>query len=188
MKINITMRTLLLKHFFLILVVMGTTSYTQGQFNPYADRLVMGNAGVGISGYGIPLYVSVDFPVANNVTVGGGISFQTHKESINLGVESLRWRHTIFGVSARGDYHFNELIGIPEQWDLYAGLSLEYYSWTTKLKEGSGGTYTGSGSGGLGLSARVGGRYFFKENLGVNLELGGGSVLSSGRIGITLLF
>ena len=169
------------------LALLGTIPGSQAQFNPYEDRSLLGNAGFGFSGYGLPLYVSVDIGVANNITVGGGVSFQTNTESINLGVENFRWRHTIFGVSARGDYHFNELMDLPQPWDVYAGLSLEYYSWTTKLKEGTGGTYTGSGSGGLGLSARVGVRYFFKENLGINLEFGGGSVLSSGRIGITLL-
>jgi hypothetical protein len=41
---------------------------------------------------------------------------------------------------------------------------------------------------GLGLGAQIGGRYFFKDNFGLNLEFGGGNALSGGKFGITYIF
>ena len=170
-------------HFLLTLNLLLVFQFqAKAQFFPEKPML---NAGVGFSGYGIPIYASIDFPVSDNITVGGSVSFQTNTE--NFGFNDTRWKHTIFGIGARGDYHFNELLDVPDEWDLYAGVSLEYYSWETKLKGGGEAIYRGSGSGGLGFSGRVGCRYFFNEKLGANLEFGGGSVLSSGRIGITVL-
>lgn len=177
-----------LKTLLLACVLLGVTSMASAQFKPGENQQILGNAGIGFSGYGIPIYVSVDLGVANHITVGVGASFQTNTENFNLGFDRVRWKHTIFGITARGDYHFNELMGLPDAWDVYAGLGLDYYSWETKLKDGPEAVYRGSGSGGFGVSGRVGGRYFFKENLAVNLELGGGSVLSTGRVGVTLLF
>lgn len=172
-----------------IITILCTISNAQAQFNPGENKQILANAGIGFSSYGLPVYVSVDVGVADNITVGGGISFQTNTEKFNFGFDQVRWKHTIFGVTVRGDYHFNELIGLPDNWDVYGGLGLDYYSWETKLKEGgSGVNYRGSGSGGFGVSARVGGRYFFNDNLGANLEFGGGSVLSAGRIGLTFKF
>ena len=101
---------------------------------------------------------------------------------------SYKWKHTITGINARGSYHFNELLNAPSDWDFYAGASLGYYIWNTKY-DGSGSSYVynGSGSGGLGLSGHVGARYFVKDNLGITLELGGGSVLSGGTLGVTFI-
>ncbi len=166
--------------------VLFTVSTARSQFNPGENQQILANAGIGFSSYGIPIYASVDIGVADNITVGGGVSFQSNTERINVFSDSFRWKHTIFGIGLRGDYHFNELLELANEWDVYAGLGLDYYSWETKLKEGAGSVYSGSGSGGFGISARVGVRYFFNEKLGANLEFGGGSVLSAGRVGVTL--
>lgn len=141
------------------------------------------NAGIGISGWGVPIYVGVDFPVHEAITVGGHLSYQTDSESF-LGE---RWRHTIIGISGRGDYHFNALLDLPEQWDLYAGLSLGYWVWNTKYSGDFDLDYSGSGSGGFGIFAQLGARYFFTEKLGANLEVGGGNILSGGKLGISIL-
>ncbi len=170
----------------LMAIALFNTNYVYGQFNPGENNQVLANAGFGFSGYGIPIYASVDFGVASNITVGGILSFQTNTERIRLFTDNVSWKHTIFGIGVRGDYHFNELLDLSDEWDFYGGLGLDYYSWETKLKEGSTATYSGSGSGGFGISARVGGRYFFNDKLGINLEFGGGSVLSSGRVGVSL--
>jgi len=83
-------------------------------------------------------------------------------------------------VSANGNYHFNSLLDIPNNWDFYAGLNLGFYIWN------SSDDYPGSNTSGLGLGAQVGGRYYFNDKLGVNLEFGGGNAFSGGKVGVSV--
>ena len=172
--------TLFLSLIFLVIFHFTTLA----QFNPHMSGPML-NAGFGLSGYGVPIYASLDFGVEDQITIGAGLSYQSNTERI--GFNDIRWRHSILGIGVRGSYHFNALLELPEVWDVYGGLSLQYFVWNTSLKGAGEGIYNGAGSGGIGIAARIGGRYFFNENFAANLELGGGSVLSSGRIGFTML-
>lgn len=96
------------------------------------------------------------------------------------------WRYTIVGI--RGNWHYNEWHGISEL-DVYGGLLLSYNSvkWTDSTRYPSGFIITPSGaSSGVGLSALVGGRYYFTESLAAQLELGYG--ISYGSLGLALKF
>src|SRR5680860_1917862 len=85
-----------------------------------------------------------------------------------------------------GNYHFNELLEMPSNWDLYMGLSLGFIVFSSKWDgPGSSIEYAGNGNSGLYLYAQIGGRYFFSDNIAVNLQLGGGNYFSGGKIGIT---
>lgn len=169
---------------FIVVLAMATNS-VQAQFNPYADNAKMLTAGIGVSSWGIPIFVRFEAPVADNITVGGGLSYQSKGENFF----GSRWRHTIFGINARGNYHFNEVLDINDKWDLYAGLNLGYYIWNTTWDDsGSGIDYSGSANGGLSLGIHLGGRYFISDNFGINVEVGGGTVLGGGTIGATFLF
>lgn len=136
------------------------------------------NAGLGFSGWGIPLYAGVDFGVQRDFTLGIEGSFRSYGQNYT----GSKYNSTIIGLSGNGNYHFNRILEIPSNWDLYAGLNIGYYIWSTPSN------YPGSGASGLGLGAQIGGRYFFSKNFGLNLELGGGSVFSDGKFGITYIF
>jgi outer membrane immunogenic protein len=136
------------------------------------------NAGLGFSGWGVPLYVGLDFGVQRDFTLGIEGSFRSYGQSYT----GSRYNSSIIGLSGNGNYHFNRILEIPSDWDLYAGLNIGYYIWSTPSN------YPGSGASGLGLGAQIGGRYFFSKNFGLNLELGGGSVFSDGKFGITYIF
>ncbi|NNK80195.1 MAG: hypothetical protein HKO93_01755, partial [Flavobacteriales bacterium] len=45
--------------------------------------------------------------------------------------------------------------------------------------------YTRSSADDLDLNLFIGGRYYFNDRLGFNLELGGGTALAGGRIGVS---
>ena len=132
------------------------------------------NAGIGTSGWGTPVYAGLDYGVARNFTLGGELSYQSYN--------TVGYKNNILGVQANGNYHFNELLNIPSEWDLYGGASLSYYSWSSKFN-GSKVDYDGADDIGVGL--QVGGRYFFNDKFGVNLQFGGSSALSGGKVGIT---
>ena len=120
------------------------------------------NAGFGTSGWGTPVYVGFDYGIATNFTLGGEVSYQSYKlDNVN---------YSTLGLQANGNYHFNEVLNIPSEWDFYAGANLSLYD---------------NAPDGFGLGLQVGGRYFFNDNFGINLQLGGGNVVSGAKIGIT---
>lgn len=104
----------------------------------------------------LPLYVGADYGVHQDVTVGGQFDV--------LFGSALVW-----SISANANYHFNSLLDLPNQWDLYAGGSLRYL-------------------GGIGFGPQIGARYFFNDKWGINLQFGGDyRALSAGggQIGVT---
>jgi len=146
--------------------------------SPLSKRGKQLNVGVGFSGWGIPIYAGMDFGIHQDITLGFEGSFRSYNQEF----PSTSYRSTIIGISGNGNYHFNSLLEIPSNWDFYAGLNIGFYFWSTP----SG--YPGSGASGLGIGAQIGGRYFFNDNFGLNLEFGGGNAISGGKFGITYIF
>jgi outer membrane immunogenic protein len=138
------------------------------------------NAGLGFSSWGLPVYAGFDVGVHRDISVGGELSFRSYHNHYNNGNDKDRYHHSIFGMSGNGNYHFNSLLNIPREWDFYAGLNLGFYFWD------SDDDYPGAESSGLELGAQVGGRYYFTEKFGLNLEVGGAHAFSGGKFGITL--
>jgi outer membrane protein W len=163
-----------------LLTLAATAGYAQGTLGKGGKQL---NAGLGFSSWGTPVYVGVDFGVHEAITVGPRISYRKYDD--NFG--GFKYSQTLTVISFNGNYHFNQLLQLPGPWDVYAGLTLGYYIWSDAEFENNGiNGEAGEGSG-LGLELQVGGRYFFSDNFGVNLELGGGTG-SGGSIGITYKF
>ncbi|ATA71847.1 MULTISPECIES: outer membrane beta-barrel protein [Capnocytophaga] len=168
-----------MKKMFLLLGLLASFTVASAQNDLGVGNLQL-NAGFGLSSWGTPVYLGVDYGVAEDWTVGGEISYR----STNYGVADRNVKYTNVGVVGNVNYHFNRLFQLPSQFDLYAGGSLGYYSWTNNYKvEGFNHHYTS----GFGFALQLGGRYFFTNNFGVNLELGGGTV-SGGKLGITYKF
>jgi len=132
------------------------------------------NAGFGFSNYGLPIYVGFDYGVHKDITIGGELCFRAYHDGYyhNRGV----------GISFNGNYHFNTIMHIPSNWDFYAGLNLGYTFWNYDHN------YHGNDYYDFGLGAQIGGRYFFTNKFGINLELGGGAGSSGGKFGITYKF
>jgi outer membrane immunogenic protein len=151
------------------------TAYSQSPLGKGNHQL---NAGIGFSGWGVPLYVGFDFGVQKDFTLGIEGSLRSYDENYS----GSKYKSSIFGLLFNGNYHFNRILEIPSNWDLYAGLNIGYFFWSTSPD------YPGTASSGLGLGAQVGGRYFFSKNFGLNLELGGSSAFSGGKFGITYIF
>jgi hypothetical protein len=165
-----------MKKVYLILALIMATASSSFAQNPIAKGQSQLNFGVGLSSWGIPLYIGFDHGIHPNVTLGGEFSFRSY----NNRYRDYKYNHSIFGLSGNANYHFNNLLNIPSNWDFYAGLNLGFYHWNSPNE------YRGSHTSGLGLGAQIGGRYYFSEKWGVNLELGGGNVLSGGKFGLSL--
>ncbi len=134
------------------------------------------NVGVGFSEWGVPFYLGLDYSVHKDITIGGELSIRTYNENWH----SAKYRHNIIGISGNANYHFNTILEIPKVWDFYAGLNLGFYVWSSPN------AYDGNNNSGLGLGTQVGGRYYFSDRIGINLELGGGNAFSGGKFGLTI--
>ncbi|GIJ96239.1 hypothetical protein CAPN001_08080 [Capnocytophaga stomatis] len=156
-----------------LFVSFTATIYAQGSLEVGNYQL---NGGFGFSGWGIPVYVGVDYGIAEDFTVGGEISFRSHSKN-NVKYSGL-------GIMANGNYHFNRVLRIPSEFDVYAGATVGYFHWSHNSNYPLVESHHSSG---LGWGLQVGGRYFFNDNFGVNLELGGGNT-AAGKIGITYIF
>lgn len=136
------------------------------------------NAGVGFSGWGVPVYVGLDFGVRHDISLGLEASFRSY----NQDVAGTRYGNSIIGLSGNANLHFNRLLEINNRWDFYAGLNLGFYYWQSPSN------YPGNGSSGLGWGGQLGVRYYFSNNFGLNLEFGGGNAFSGGKLGISYVF
>jgi outer membrane immunogenic protein len=143
---------------------------------PIAKGQAQLNAGIGLSSYGIPVYVGVDFGVHPDITVGAELSYRSFHENYY----GYKYNHSVIGLLANGNYHFNRILKIASPWDLYAGLNLGFYSWKTD------GDYHGDHNSGVGLGIQVGGRYYFNNKVGINLEVAAGNTVADGKVGISV--
>ncbi len=164
-----------MKKLSLIILLAVITVFTVGAQNSTGRGNTQLNAGVGFSGWGIPIYVGLDFGVDHDITLGLQASFRAYNE--------YDYNHSIIGFSGNGNYHFNRILDIPNNWDFYAGLSIGFYYWSSPQE------YTGTNLSGLGLGAQIGGRYFFNNTFGLHLEFGGNNAWNAGgKFGITYRF
>ncbi|REK07026.1 MAG: hypothetical protein DWQ44_08250 [Bacteroidetes bacterium] len=166
-----------MKRIFTLLFLLSAISLETFAQAPLQKGEKQLNAGFGFSNWGLPIYAGVDFGVHQDITVGPQISFRSYREKFR----DIRYGHTIIVLGATGNYHFNTLLNIPSEWNVYAGLSLGYFIWSSPS------AYIGSRGSGIGLDAQIGGRYFFSDQFGLNLEFGGGTT-AGGKIGITYKF
>lgn len=105
------------------------------------------NFGTGFSSNGLPVYVSMDFAVHKDVTV--------------TPVVNMKFGDNIKGgFLVAGDYHWNYLIGIPSNWDFYAGAHLGF---------DFGDAFDPN------IGVHVGGRWYWSEKWGLHAEIGGGT-------------
>ena len=122
------------------------------------------NAGFGLSYVtyyaAFPIYLGADYWINQDITVGlEGIFRIGH--------------HISVGGVVNGNYHFNKLLDLPDNLDLYAGLSAGPYfvfGATPPLR--------------IDIHFQAGGRYKLTDKLWLNGELGGGS-LTGAKFGIT---
>ena len=156
-----------------VLLIAASAVFAQGPISNGQSQI---NVGVGLSSWGVPVYLGFDHGVSQDITLGGELSFRSYNDNW----AGDRYNHSVVGILGNANYHFNRVLNIPSDWDFYAGLNLGFYNWSSPKD------YDGSHTSGLGLGAQIGGRYYFSNNVGINLEFGGGNAFSGGKFGITI--
>ena len=154
-------------------VLLFLVCVSNAQSNYKSNTLL--NLGVGFSGWGVPVYGGLDFKMNRDITLGGEISYSSYDENW----DGNTYHHSITGIAMNLNYYFNNILSIPKDFDFYTGLNLGFYIWSNPEN------YPGNHSSGLGLGAQIGGRYYFNNKIGLNLELVTGIANLGGKIGVT---
>lgn len=178
------MNNLLKKAFFLIALISGISLSTRAQGFEIEPGFKQVNFGFGVSTWGVPIYGGMDFGVSDKITIGPRISYRRYGDNFHALGTRYSYHYNIFNLSFRGDYHFGSHIsGLPEQLDLYGGLSLGYSIFTNDYD----GPDDGLEDSRAYVALQAGGRWYFTENWAANAELSGGS-LSGLEIGLSYMF
>ena len=112
---------------------------------------------------GVPLFVGLDYGFDKDISFGGDLLLWSRSRAINNSVLAL-------GITGNANYHFVELLQLEDIFDVYAGVDVGFYTFY-----------------GLRVGGHIGGRYYFKKNMAVNVELGVGNSFSGGKVGLSFL-
>ena len=148
---------------------------------PLAKGEIQLNAGVGASGWGVPIYFGLDGGIARDWTVGGEISFQADSNPYYYDNKHYNYKSKAFGIGMNGNYHFNRILDMPNNFDFYAGPAVTFYIWDYKEYD----DHPHPDNSSVGIGGQVGGRYFFNDKFGINLEFGAGTATSGAKFGVT---
>ena len=77
------------------------------------------------------------------------------------------------------NYHFNRFMEIPKNVDIYAGISIGFFTWSNPYSNQE------KYSSGIGMGVQLGGRYYFSNKMGLNIEVDGGNERFGGKVGLT---
>lgn len=163
-----------MKYFLIIFALIEFAGDLKAQ-NPLSIGQNQLNIGIGLADRSIPVYLGLDHCVSIDFTLGGEVSYRSYRDRWNR----KYYDHSVVGISGNANYHFNRIMRIPRNWDFYAGLNLGFYFWSSPNE------YKGTHNSGVELGAQVGGRYYFSNSFGVNLEFSGGNAFSGSKFGLS---
>ena len=93
-----------------ILLLLTSAASAQAFRAPLAKGDKQLNVGLGFNTNGLPIYGGIDFAVSDEVTIGPQANIVFDDDA------SL-------GIGCRADYHFNRLLEINKEWDVYSGIN-----------------------------------------------------------------
>jgi hypothetical protein len=136
---------------FVLLSFLFSGMYAQGDgVAPLAKGEKQLNFGLGFSNHGLPIYGSFDIALHKDVTITPEVHLWIPFPGNSFGG----------GAMCKADYHWNYLIGIPSNWDFYAGARVGFSFSDQFYPE---------------FGIQVGGRWYWDEKWGLNVELAGGT-------------
>ena len=170
-----------MRNFLLIIVLQLLTlsTYSQQAYQR-GDKQI--NFGLNLA-QGLGVYASFEDAIMDNISVG--LEFGFGVNNANFSVTSTTYYQSNLRFSANAHYHFAQLIGVKENWDLYGGLDIGYSFWTKGKTLPTNEDYNWyKNTFLLGINGRA--RWFWNEQWGVNLEIGAGLGYYVFKTGVTV--
>lgn len=135
-----------------ILITLFLLFMTQAVFSQHTKDAQRLQAGFNFYGYGSGIKASYDYGLTDTFSIGAGTVF-FNTGSYNSG----------FFFFGRADYHFQEIITYPKEFDFYIGAELGLI-----------------GNGNFGIAGHIGGRYDFSNKIYGFAELGSNAAVGIG--------
>ena len=163
-------RLVLLALVFTVLGALPTRAFAQLSPNPNfhnKDFYIGPRVGLGgIGGAGLGLGANAEYGITPQIGITGTFGWSSY----SFGSTAYSWTYTNLIFAVGGNYHLDILK--VKNLDTYAGVGL---GWNVGSVASSDAQYPYTGSyGGFFWDLRVGGRYFFSNNLAATAELGYG--------------
>jgi hypothetical protein len=143
------------------------SGWSQG-ISPVGIGELQFNTGLQVEDPNTIVFFGLDIGVEKNVTVGTNIKFSS-------GLMESR-----YGVETRVDYHFNEILNLKRNWDIFAGFRADLW-FATKIS-----TFD------INYKLDIGGRWYWNDHWGIQAAVGTNpfrlnniSLYHSEKIGIT---
>ena len=140
-----------MKKLLTIIALVGVMSFSSGSVFGQAQKYL------NLGGLGTGLYASIEFPVGSLITIAPQVATDYSFDK--------------FIIAAKGNFYFDDIFGVSEPWDVYAGVN---FGWRIE-----------SNNDGAAWGIHVGGRWFWSDKWGINAEFGGGSGVLGG-VGVTM--
>jgi hypothetical protein len=106
---------------------------------------------------------SYEFPIHKNISIAPFVGTDFELDWLTLG--------------AKGNFYFNNLLGLPAEWDVYGGANAGF---------AIGLDNDANNKDGFNLGLHIGARWFWNDTWGVYAEFGGGTTAGTSGIGITM--
>lgn len=153
-----------------ILSLFISSTYSQTAYQIGDNQI---NFGIYV-GKGFGFYGSYERGITDNISAGAELGIGVRNEFYgNYGYSDYNFSQSNYRFTVNGQYHFAQLVGISEEWDLYGGLDIGYSIWTKSNDTPAEVAYNWYTSSFL-IGINGGARWFWNEQWGVNAEIGGG--------------
>ena len=118
----------------------------------------------------IPVYFGGNYMIKDFLSLGAELGFRMDRHNYGYGSgHSHTFKRSGFEFVTRADYHFNDLLSIPEKFDLFAGLDVGVVFYGDYKYEGY--TYDAHNVEVL-IGPHVGGKWMFTDKLGLHALAG----------------
>lgn len=139
--------------------------YAEGNIDLFVDFGF--TTGLGI----VPVTVGGNYMVLDFLSVGAEIGFRmdNYKLYFSPALGTQKFKRKGGCIITRGDYHFNDLLDLPGEFDVFAGIDIGvgFYG------EGKYDIYTYDGTNVYFLAGpHIGGKWFFSEKFGIHAITG----------------
>lgn len=152
----------------LFLAMAATTVFAQ---YPLGKGQYQVNGGTGLSSWGFPFYGGFDYGFNENISIGAELSYRQYQKK----KDEL---YLVKGFLVNGNYHFGKFFDLPKNKDLYGGLNIGFF-------QSNSGIFSFNR---WNMGAQAGARYYFKNNLALNMEIVYGNSFSGYKLGLTYIF
>jgi hypothetical protein len=149
-------------------MLMSLSQTANAQFKEGGMDLHLGFGVTSGRGF-IPVYFGGNYMIKDFLSVGAELGFRLDHHSYGYGY-SYNYKRSGFEIVTRADYHFNDLLSIPEKFDVFAGLDLGVAIYGDYKYEGV--TWADSDNVDFLIGPHVGGKWMFTDKLGLHALAG----------------